>query len=45
MPVTPAMMNWDVLINVGAMIFAVVYYLIGGARACVAPVALVKRDM
>lgn len=43
-PVTAATMNWNVVIFVGTMAFAVVYYFVRGSGRYTAPVELVKRD-
>ncbi|KAK5124293.1 hypothetical protein LTR85_001996 [Meristemomyces frigidus] len=43
-PVTLATMNWNVVINAGVMLFAVIYYFAGGAKMYVAPLLLVQRD-
>lgn len=43
-PVTPATMNWNVLINAGVMLFAVIYYFVRGRKTYVAPLLFVKRD-
>ncbi|KAK0113953.1 hypothetical protein ONS96_014802 [Cadophora gregata f. sp. sojae] len=43
--VTVEMMNWNVVMFFGTMIFAVAYYLIIGKKKYTAPVDLVKRDL
>lgn len=42
-PVTPASMNWNVVIFGATMSFAVVYYAIWGRHTYHAPVYLVRR--
>jgi len=44
-PVTPTTMNWNVVMFVGTMIFAVVYYLSVGKSTYTSPVEFVKRDL
>lgn len=44
-PVTAATMNWNIVINAGVMIFAVLYYFIKGRHVYVPPVVLVRRDL
>ena len=43
-PVEASTMNWNVVINAGIMIFAVVYYIFVGKHTYIAPVLLVRRD-
>jgi choline transport protein len=43
--VTAATMNWNVVIFVGTMAFAMVYYFARGSGRYTAPVELVKRDI
>lgn len=44
-PVKASTMNWNIVINAGIMIIAVVYYFVKGKNRYVAPVVLVKRDV
>jgi len=44
LPVTPQTMNWNVVMFVGTMAFAVVYYLAVGRKTYRSPVDLVKRQ-
>jgi len=43
-PVTPQTMNWNVVMFVGTMGFAIVYYLIVGRKTYQSPVDLVRRQ-
>jgi amino acid transporter len=44
-PVTAETMNWNIVINAGIMILAVMYYFVKGRHVYIPPVALVKRDL
>jgi choline transport protein len=44
-PVTPATMNWNILMFGATMIFAVCYYFLVGRRRYISPVSLVERDL
>lgn len=43
-PVTPASMNWAVVMFIGIMTFATLWYVVKGRKEYVPPVALVKRE-
>jgi choline transport protein len=43
-PVTASTMNWNVVMFMGTMVFAVVYYLVQGRKTYTAPVDMVKRS-
>jgi amino acid transporter len=44
-PVTLTTMNWSIVMYGGIVIFATVYYFLGGRDKFVPPVALVKREV
>lgn len=44
-PVTPATMNWNIVMFGGTMIFAMVYYIFVGRKTYTPPVELVKRHI
>jgi amino acid transporter len=44
-PVTPATMNWNIVMFGGIMIFAMVYYIFVGRKTYTPPVELVKRNI
>lgn len=44
LPVVAASMNWAIVMYVGIMGIAVVYYVVHGRKVYLAPVALVKRE-